>query len=235
MSWPRGTERRAAQWRRRKGSIWCGSIIEAFLTSFRLFHTSPRLRPLAGRGRSRSDRVRGLSRVQKLVERAPHPDPLPAQSRRGGAHRRQCGSGEITIEDTAIDFRQLLQIGHRRALVDLVMVWPQGELDDRAVAEMKRASEVPPDAQFRPPAGDFLDRFHREVGEGAGLGHEDVGIGGLPHDPGADAISRRRGQPLLDQGPERFLGMEIVEADVEFRPRLGRDHIVGGVADIHRC
>src|ERR1700722_8827195 len=33
------------------------------------------LAPLAGRGRSRSDRVRGTLREFESVERAPHPDP----------------------------------------------------------------------------------------------------------------------------------------------------------------
>jgi hypothetical protein len=39
--------------------------------------------PLAGRGRSRSDRVRGLSAnpsLTNVVEAAPHPNPLPAKS-----------------------------------------------------------------------------------------------------------------------------------------------------------
>ncbi len=72
----------------------------------------------------------------------------------------------------------------------------------------------------------------REIGEGARLGHEHVGIGRLPHDPRADPVSRRLLQALFDQFPQRILGMKIVEADVEFRARLAGDHVAGGVTDI---
>jgi putrescine transport system substrate-binding protein len=43
------------------------------------------LAPLAGRGRSRSERVRGNLREYERVETAPHPDPLPARAGRGRA------------------------------------------------------------------------------------------------------------------------------------------------------
>src|SRR6202012_2663011 len=39
-------------------------------------------------------------------------------------------------------------------------------------------------------------------------------------------------QTFLDQLAQRFMIMVVVEADVEFRPRLARDHIAGGIADI---
>src|SRR6266850_641525 len=149
---------------------------------------------------------------------------------------RRCRSCEIAIQHAAIDPGQLFQIGNWRALVDLVHgLANQTELDHRTIAGDKpRIGGAARGAQFRPPAGDLLDRRDREVGEGAGFCHKHVGIGGLPHDPRADPVAGGLRQTPLDQCPQRILRVVIVEADVEFRARLPRDHIAGGVADIDR-
>src|SRR5712672_396487 len=149
---------------------------------------------------------------------------------------RRCRSCEIAVQHAAIDLGQPFQVGNRRAFIDLVHgLADQTELDHRTIAcDKPRIGGAARGAQFRPAAGDLLDRGDREIGEGAGFGHEHVGVGGFPDDSRANPVAGGFGHALLDQRSQRVLCVVIVEADVEFGARLARDHIAGGVADIDR-
>ena len=100
---------------------------------------------------------------------------------------------------------------------------------------MKRASEVPPEVEssgLRPVTSSIAETA-RSV-NGPGFGHEDVRVRRLPHDPGADAVAAGFGQPLIDQVSQAFVGVVVVEADVEFGARLRRDDVACGIADVDR-
>src|SRR5258708_4148248 len=112
----------------------------------------------------------GLTAHSVFVEAAPHPSPLPAKS---GAREKL---PEISLQHAAINFCQLLQIRHRRALVDLVHgLADQAELDHRAIArDEARVRGAAARAQLRPASGDLLARRDRQIGEVARLGHEHI-------------------------------------------------------------
>src|SRR5215510_13246666 len=82
-------------------------------------------------------------------------------------------------------------------------------------------------------AGDLGDGAADELDEARRLCEEHVGVGRLPVDAPAGA-SGRRGGAALDQGLQRITRMVIVEADVEARAHLGRDHVDGAIAHIDR-
>ena len=111
----------------------------------------------------------------------------------------------------------------------------QAEFDHRTIggdeACIRRAAAG---GEFGLAARDLLDRRDNKIGEGAGLGHEYIGVRRLPHDPCANAIAASFREPLLDQRFQALLVMEIIETDVEPGASLARDHIAGGVADIDR-
>ena len=100
---------------------------------------------------------------------------------------------------------------------------------------MKRASDVPPvveSAGARPVTS--LIAADDEIDERPGLGHERVGVRGLPVDVPAHALARRVGRAPLDQRLERSLAVAIVEADVEARARLAGNEVDDGIADVDR-
>src|SRR5467141_1241630 len=85
---------------------------------------------------------------------------------------------KIPLQHAAIDLRQFLQIGHRRALVDLVHgLADQAEFDNRAIArDEARVRGAAGGRELRLAAGDFLDRRDGEIGEGARFRDEYVGV-----------------------------------------------------------
>src|SRR5665647_74558 len=88
---------------------------------------------------------------------------------------------------------------------------------------MKRASEVPPEVEssgLRPVTSSI-----------AATARSVKGPGFVTNTLELDGSHTIRARIQLPQG---LLGVKIVEADVEFCPRLARDHVAGLVADIDR-
>src|SRR6516162_10621314 len=141
---------------------------------------------------------------------------------------------EIPIQDPAIDFRQLLDIRHRGALVDLMHgLTEQAEFDHRTIAcDETRVRCAAGGGELRLAAGDLFDRSDRKVGEWTRLSQEYVGVRILPHDVGADAVAGSLRKALVDELLQRLLREMIVEADVEFGTRPARDHVACGIADV---
>src|SRR6185437_16326265 len=89
-----------------------------------------------------------------------HSSPKPARGKASGCIARGQASVKITIQNAAIDARQLLDIGHRRALVDLVHgLAEQPEFDHRAIArDEARIRRAAGGGEFGLAAGHFFDR-----------------------------------------------------------------------------
>src|SRR3954451_382116 len=102
-------------------------------------------------------------------------------------------SREVTLQHATVNLRQLLQIGNRRTFVDLVHgLADQPELDHRTVMRDEARIRGPAagvEGRFSP--GDLLDCRHHQVGESTGFCQEYAGIGWLPHDARADAVTAR--------------------------------------------
>src|SRR6516225_11589887 len=85
---------------------------------------------------------------------------------------------EIPIQDPAIDFRQLLDIRHRGALIDLMHgLTEQAEFDHWTIAcDETRVRCAAGSGEFRLAVGDLFDRSDRKVGEWTGFGQEYIGV-----------------------------------------------------------
>ncbi len=111
----------------------------------------------------------------------------------------------------------------------------EAELDHRAVAlDEARVRGSARGRELRRHPGHRRDRARDELGERSRLGQEaharDLEAGG---DADAEGLGGAVGL-LLDPAGQRLGRMGVVEADVHRRPRLGRDHVRGRVADIDR-
>src|SRR6476661_6482326 len=132
------------------------------------------LAPLAGRGRRAAPGEGDSPRIQysrrQPLTRPPKSELRWSQPHKSGRGRRT--SPKIAVQDAAINSCQLLQIGDRRALVDLVHgLADQAKLDHRTIARDKaRVRGAAGGAQLRFAAGDLFDRSDRQISEGAGFG-----------------------------------------------------------------
>ena len=100
---------------------------------------------------------------------------------------------------------------------------------------MKRASEVPPlvlSSGLRPVTSSIAATA-RSV-KGPGFVTNTLAFEGSHTMRARIRLPAALRHALLDQRPQRLLGVAVVEADVEFRAGLRRDDIAGGVADIDR-
>ena len=86
---------------------------------------------------------------------------------RSGSTADSGASCEIPVQHAAIDRGELFQIGHRRALVDLVHgLADQAEFDHRAIIrDEARVRGAAAGVEFGRAAGDVADRGDDEIGE----------------------------------------------------------------------
>src|SRR5947209_12165266 len=175
------------------------------------------------------------------------PRSRPATAPLAGRSRRPtdfiwCGwiiklrSREITLEYPAINPGQPFQIRQRHAFIDLMHgLADQPEFDHRTIMRDEACvGRAAAGVEIGLSPRDLLDRRHHQLGESSGLGDEHAGIGRLPHDAGANPVAGSLRHPRLDQTLQGLVAVTVVEADVEFRARLRRDHIGRGIADIDR-
>src|SRR3569623_20380 len=141
---------------------------------------------------------------------------------------------DIAIQYAAIDFRQRLNVGDRRALVDLVHgLADEAELEHWAIIDDEaRVRRAAAGVELRAASGHVLDSRDDEIGERAGLRQERVGIRRLPFDARGGVVARKLFDALLDQRTQRRLGVAVVMADVEARASLRWDHVPRRVAGI---
>src|SRR5581483_280548 len=77
-------------------------------------------------------------------------------------------------------------------------------------------------------------RIRNDIDKRSGLGQEHVGVRLLELEPPAHVVSCRLVAPRLDEPLERFLGVAVVETDVESRSRLARNQVDGAIAYVDR-
>src|SRR5271155_3240566 len=145
-------------------------------------------------------------------------------------------SAKILVDNAPVDRRQGDEVRDRHAFIDLMHGLPdQAEfqhgaviLDEACVGGAAGGREL-----GRAP-GDLGNGGNCKLGEGSGLGDENVGVRWLPVKGKMHAASRRGLRPPLDQHLERGRAVAVVVADVEARAPLAGDEVDGRVADIDR-
>lgn len=150
-----------------------------------------------------------------------------------GSHSREGAvPAEEAVDNGLVDVGQLFQVGHGDMLVDLVHgLADDAELHHRTmVLDETGIGRSARGAEFRPVSRHALDGAGDQIAQAPWKSQE-----GLAADSEAEIVRT----PDAVAGPaypvlQRIGRMLVVEADIEAGGPLGRDHVVGRIADIDR-